>query len=74
MRSVMYVSDQWNDYAVLDTGDGAKLERWGKIILDRPDPQVIWPKADPALWEKADARYIRSSGGGGQWAFRAMLP
>ena len=52
----MYVSDQWNEYEVLDTGDGAKLERWGRVILDRPDPQVIWPKADPALWEKADGR------------------
>ena len=70
----MYVSDQWNEYEVLDTGDGAKLERWGRVILDRPDPQVIWPKADPALWEKADGRYIRSSGGGGQWSFGTKLP
>ena len=49
----MYLCDQWRDYEVLDTGDGEKLERWGNIILRRPDPQVIWPKADPELWKKA---------------------
>ena len=45
----MYLCDQWQDYEVLDTGDGEKLERWGKIILRRPDPQVIWPKARPEI-------------------------
>ena len=48
---------------MLDTGDGEKLERWKDVVLCRPDPQVIWPKANPALWETADARYIRSSSG-----------
>ena len=40
----MFLCDQWRDYEVLDTGDGEKLERWGGIVLRRPDPQVIWPK------------------------------
>ena len=53
----MYLCDQWRDYEVLDTGDGEKLERWGKILLRRPDPQVIWPKARPELWKKAQATY-----------------
>lgn len=44
------------------------MERWGNITLIRPDPQVIWktPKTNP-LWKKADARYSRSSTGGGSW-------
>ena len=48
----MYLCNQWRDYEVLDTGDGEKLERWGNILLRRPDPQVIWPKARPELWKK----------------------
>ena len=70
----MFLCDQWLDYEVLDTGDGEKLERWKDVVLCRPDPQVIWPKANPALWETADARYIRSSSGGGEWEFFRKLP
>ena len=70
----MYLADEWQDFEVLDTGDGYKLERWGDVLLARPDPQVIWPKARPELWEKADAEYSRSREGGGNWSFRRKLP
>lgn len=70
----MFVADTWQDYEVLDTGDGEKLERWGEVILRRPDPQTIWPKADPALWRRAQAHYHRSERGGGEWEFLAKLP
>jgi len=70
----MYLCDQWQDYEVLDTGDGEKLERWGKIILRRPDPQVIWPKAKPELWNRAQATYSRAETGGGHWDFKEKLP
>ena len=70
----MFLADTWSDYEVLDTGDGEKLERWGNILLRRPDPQVIWPKSDPKLWEKAQAHYHRSEKGGGQWEFIEKLP
>lgn len=70
----MYLCDQWRDYEVLDTGDGEKLERWGEVILRRPDPQVIWPKAEPKLWERAQAVYERSETGGGHWTFHEKLP
>lgn len=70
----MFLADQWQDYTVLDTGDGEKLERWGQYLLRRPDPQVIWPKSEPALWEKAHAWYHRSQAGGGQWEFMQRLP
>ncbi len=65
----MWIADQWQDYQVLDTSDGEKLERWGNYILVRPDPQVIWdtPKKNP-LWRNYDARYARSHTGGGKWS------
>ena len=70
----MYLCNQWRDYEVLDTGDGEKLERWGNVYLRRPDPQVIWPKANPSIWERAHATYARSEAGGGQWYFREKIP
>ena len=65
---MIWMSDEWKDYEVLDTSDGERLERWGKYILVRPDPQVIWntEKTDPR-WRKYDARYLRSNTGGGHW-------
>ena len=65
----MWLADQWKDYEVIDTSSGEKLERWGKYVLVRPDPQVIWstPKNDP-LWKNYDAIYSRSSSGGGKWS------
>ena len=65
---MIWISDQWKDYEVLDTSDGERLERWGKYILVRPDPQVIWntPHTAPE-WKRYDARYLRSNTGGGRW-------
>ena len=70
----MFLADNWKDYEVLDTGDGEKLERWGNVILRRPDPQVIWPKAKPEWWKQAQAHYHRSDRGGGEWEFFKKLP
>jgi len=70
----MFIARDWEDYECLDAGDGEKLERWGSVILRRPDPQVIWPVRNRRLWEKADAHYHRSSSGGGSWEFRRPLP
>ncbi len=60
---------------MLDTVDGERLERWGEILLIRPDPQIIWSgeKQDP-LWRSAHARYRRSSSGGGSWEAYQKLP
>jgi 23S rRNA (cytosine1962-C5)-methyltransferase len=64
----MRISDQWKDYEIIDASDGEKLERWGKYLLIRPDPQVIWSTPrEEKLWRKADGRYVRSSEGGGRW-------
>lgn len=66
----MWVADNWKDYEVIDTSDGEKLERWGKYILCRPDPQVIWstPKR-VGEWRKLNGHYHRSNKGGGEWEF-----
>ena len=65
----MWVADQWKEYRLLDTSDGERLETWGKYVLIRPDPQVIWSgeKKHPA-WKNADASYRRSHSGGGAWS------
>ena len=65
----MWLAENWKDYEVIDTSDGEKLERWGKYVLVRPDPQVIWrtPKTEPG-WKRFDARYSRSNTGGGKWS------
>ncbi len=65
----MWIADQWKDFEVIDTSDGEKLERWGKYYLVRPDPQVSWstPRTN-RRWRQYDARYARSSSGGGKWS------
>ena len=71
----MWLTDKWKDFEVIDAGGGEKLERWGDIILRRPDPQVIWnERAQPSMWNKADAVYLRSSEGGGHWEYMRKLP
>ena len=66
----MKIADDWTDYRVLATGDGEKLERWGKYTLLRPDPQVIWhAKSDLSKYKDLDGHYLRSSSGGGNWKF-----
>ena len=66
----MWTADGWKDYEVIDTSEGEKLERWGKYILLRPDPQVIWktPK-ERREWQRPNGHYHRSSKGGGEWEF-----
>lgn len=66
----MWIADGWNDYEVLDTSAGEKLERWGNYILVRPDPQVIWNTPHKVReWKQKNGHYHRSNKGGGQWEF-----
>lgn len=66
----MWIAENWKDYEAIDASAGEKLERWGKYLLVRPDPQVIWdtPKAHDG-WQKRHGHYHRSSKGGGEWEF-----
>ena len=70
----MNISDKWQDYECLATGNKEKLERWGNIILNRPDPTIVWPKSNNSIWQKWDGYYHRSNLGGGSWEFRKKLP
>lgn len=66
----MWIADGWKDYEVIDCSAGEKLERWGKYILLRPDPQVIWDTPKRAAgWKHPNAHYHRSKKGGGEWEF-----
>ncbi|MEM9160482.1 MAG: class I SAM-dependent methyltransferase [Verrucomicrobiota bacterium] len=69
----MILADTWEDYEILECGDGMKKERWGEIVLVRPDPQVIWPLKGGS-WGKFDAYYQRSKKGGGAWDYKRQLP
>lgn len=71
----MRISENWRDYCLIDTSEGERLERWGEIILIRPDPQIIWKNPDPAPeWKSAHAVYHRSRSGGGSWEYRKRFP
>lgn len=60
----MKIADKWIDYEILDMCDGMKLEKWKDVILERPDPQIIWNKKSfPNKWKNANATYNRSKTG-----------
>lgn len=71
---MLILSKDWKDYEILDAGDGEKLERWGNILLRRPDPQIIWQVREKQLWDKVHARYHRSDKGGGSWEYKKKIP
>lgn len=73
MVTIMWIADHWQDYEVLDTSAGEKLERWGKYLLVRPDPQVLWRtgRKNPG-WEQRNGHYHRSDKGGGEWEFSGL--
>lgn len=71
----MRIAENWQDYLLLDTSDGERLELWGDIKLIRPDPQIIWKNPDLSQsWNNPHARYIRSSSGGGAWEYEKKIP
>ena len=70
----MRISDEWIDYECLDAGNGEKLERWGNIILRRPEPQAMWPIEMDKSWDDVSGTYYRFKDGGGHWEFRDKLP
>ena len=69
----MWTADKWRDYELIEASDGKRLERWGDVILVRPDPQVIWTgQARDRRWKTPDGVYTRSRSGGGEWTVRKM--
>ena len=69
----MRITREFKDYEIIDAGNGEKLERWGNIILRRPDPQAMWKVLDYSNWKLAHAHYIRSNKGGGHWDFKQKI-
>lgn len=69
----MLIADKWKDYELIDASDGQRLERYGSVIMVRPDPQVIWNgRKHSPLWKSAKGVYTRSSSGGGAWTKNEM--
>ena len=62
------------DYELLDSGDGLKLERYGKFVLSRPDPQVLWKKKlSEEVWQNADAIFVKGTEKS-SWKIKKDLP
>ena len=71
----MRTFENFNDYELIDAENGERLERWGDIILIRPDPQIIWSEGHrDDRWNKAHAIYHRSNSGGGYWETLKKVP
>lgn len=68
------ISNEWQNYECIDAGNGEKLERWGSVILRRPDPQAIWNIEMDQKWNNVDGYYHRSNKGGGNWEFKKKFP
>ena len=70
-----FIINGWQDYELIDSGKGRKLERFGQYILNRPAPQALWDQEfEPEVWKQAQAVYHRSSSGGGDWEYVKAIP
>lgn len=69
-------SPNWVDYELLDSGEGARLERFGKHVLVRPEHQAVWKRALPERsWDQAEAVFQPThEESGGYWKFRKKMP
>lgn len=69
------IPDGWNDYELIDSGDGMKLERFSTYIVARPDPRAVWkPQKSSSVWNTAHAQYIRSTKTEGHWQIKSPPP
>jgi 23S rRNA (cytosine1962-C5)-methyltransferase len=69
------VPQVWKDYELIDSGEGAKLERFGTYIINRPDPRALWKKTAPeTVWKSAHASYVRTSSEEGHWNVKTPPP
>ncbi len=75
LRTELLVSDDWSDYALLDSGDGRKLERFGSVTVNRPDPQALWAPQNPVERWTADAEFsAKEDEEKGRWQFPGAPP
>jgi len=67
-------SSNWKDYTLLDSGDGLKLERFGKYVFARPESQAMWKRSLASEWKSADAVFIPTGEeSGGHWDFKKKV-
>lgn len=72
MKPAIFEPVPLDDYALIDSGGGEKLERFGAVVLRRPDPQALWNKTSaPESWSSADLTFVRESDRGGRWESHA---
>jgi 23S rRNA (cytosine1962-C5)-methyltransferase len=75
MQSLVFEARGIAGYALLDSGGGEKLERFGDVVLRRPDPQALWGRRQgPERWKGADLTFVRESDRGGRWEARPGAP
>lgn len=75
MQPAVFEPVPWPGHALLDSGEGEKLERFGDVRLVRPDPQALWRRRlEPAAWAGADLVFVRESDRGGRWEARGKRP
>lgn len=68
------ITQGWSDYELIDSGEGRRLERFGKYVLDRPDPQIIWKKRLPPGGWKSSAIFERTDSDKGKWVKNIPVP
>jgi 23S rRNA (cytosine1962-C5)-methyltransferase len=74
---VMLTTEGWKDYALVDSGNGLKLEQYGTYRIVRPEPQALWqPKLGQGQWDGADAFFTggKDEDSDGRWRFKSKLP
>ena len=71
---------KWNDYSLIDSGYGRKLERFGPFLFSRPEPQALWSQnLSRKIWDNAAGTFLSSSAledkdEGGKWSLKANIP
>ena len=74
---MLILKSNWPEYELVDSGNGKRLERFGKYLLSRPDPQCIWkPRLIDSIWEGSDAKFIESMNKAerGRWIKSSDMP
>jgi len=64
------ITNSWPDYELLDSGNGRKLERFGQVIIDRPETQALWTALQTTRWTEADAVFDMTNKDN-PWAFKS---
>jgi 23S rRNA (cytosine1962-C5)-methyltransferase len=74
-KTKRFIADTWKEYELIDSGDGGKLEKFGKLVLDRPESSAVWEKKQAFKeWDKASASFESTSKAAGFWKQNGKVP